>query len=850
MEHQNGDYRRSRPAQAPDPASKASRPVRKESLDDTRKDPAPMPGQKVSRYAASVLTVFDGPGAPAVFDLNQARKESISFGRKAQGSHADILFDSGMVSRNHGRFIRQNGLWYIQDTQSTNGIICNGKKIQTRQLKDGDILYIGMNQGRMDQGVLMLATRGGRKPGWEHIAFEGNRLTIGRDPDCDICIPSVNCSKHHAQITREAGGQLVLSDNHSTNGVFVNNQWIRGRKRLQEKDIITVAGNRMILSGGSLYYSIPVRVSHRAEPGQAPREEPAQQYRRGFIPQRQGISLEAEDVVVRRGRGLKTFITSDHVSLRVEPGELVSIIGGSGAGKSTILNAMSGYLKPYTGHVYINGIDLYQHFEEVKKLIGYVPQQDIVFDTLSLYDTLMYTAKLRLPDDTTPAEREAAIDRAIAMVELQDKKNAMIKNLSGGQRKRASIAVELLSDPMLLFLDEPCSGLDPGTERSLMNTLRRMADEGKTIILVTHSTLQLQMCDQIVFMGKHGKLCYYGPENEALRFFGVRNVVDCYDKMNNESDYWQNVYNQQRSGQPRNSDEEAPLPATSGPKKGHLGTLTARYLKLTINDHSRVFLLMALVPIVVVLISLVNQDYSFHPDKGLNITRNMMFVLSCSSFFLGMFGSISEISKERTIVLREYMTGMSLTMYVMSKIIVLGIICLLQSGLLTALFAWMIKPEYSGAKILFEPNIEMWITTFLLELSSAATGLLVSALVPKPDLGVTITVVLLMPQILFSGMTFDLSGATEVISWLAVARWGMEGYGSTAKLQRMGFVPNEYMEGSYPSEAVVRLKTDEFQYKMFEPTPEHLIQVWVILAVITAGCLLLTSLAMRRISKD
>ena len=427
MEHHSGENRRPHAPRV----SNASRPAqRRESLDDTRKDPVPAPGQKVSRSAASVLTVFDGPGEPTVFDLNQARKESITFGRKAQGSRAEILFDSGMVSRNHGRFVRQNGIWYIQDTQSTNGIICNGKKVQNRLLKDGDILYIGMNQGRMDQGVLMLATRAGRKPGWDHMPMEGSRLTIGRDPECDICIPSVNCSKHHAQITRQPDGSLVLSDNHSTNGVFVNNQWVRGRRRLQEKDIITVAGNRLILSGGSLYYSIPVRVSRRV--GSEQKDESAPKYRRGFIPQRKGISVEAEDVVVRRGKGTRSFITSDHVSLRVEPGELVSIIGGSGAGKSTILNAMSGYLKPYSGHVYINGIDLYQHFDEVKKLIGYVPQQDIVFDTLSLYDTLMYTAKLRLPEDTTPAEREAAIDRAISMVELQEKKNAMIKNLSGG----------------------------------------------------------------------------------------------------------------------------------------------------------------------------------------------------------------------------------------------------------------------------------------------------------------------------------------------------------------------------------------------------------------------------------
>ena len=183
----------------------------------------------------------------------------------------------------------------------------------------------------------------------------------------------------------------------------------------------------------------------------------------------------------------------------------MAIIGGSGAGKSTILNCMCGYLPPDKGEVYINGINLYQNFDLVKKLIGYVPQSDIVYDNLTLHDMLFYTAKLRLPKDTSRNECEVAIDRAINLVELKEKKNSYIKALSGGQKKRASIAVDLLSDPNLLFLDEPTSGLDPGTERNLMYSLRNMADHGKTVILVTHSTLQLKLCDKIVFYGKRRK---------------------------------------------------------------------------------------------------------------------------------------------------------------------------------------------------------------------------------------------------------------------------------------------------------------------------------------------------------
>ena len=796
-------------------------------LDQTMYMGGSMPGQNAGMGAmpqqqgggvGSEITIFDGPNAPYNVSLNALNKDSIIFGRMPKepgGQQPDIILRSGLVSRPHGRFVRAQGAWYIEDGNSTNGLIVNGQPIKVRQLLDGDMIRIDNGKETMPNGVLMLVTS--RKTGfrWQACSLNMPQVVIGRAPDCALRLEHVSVSKHHAMISRNQDGSCTLTDCNSTNGVYVNGERVIGKRLLHEKDVITITNTKLIFTSACLYYCIY---------------------------QASGISVEVADVVVRRGSGKKSFITSDHVTLRIDPGELVSIIGGSGAGKSTILNAMCGYLKPAEGHVYINGVDLYQNFDALKKLIGYVPQQDIVFDTLSLYDTLLYTAKLRLPEDTSPEEREKAIDRAIAMVELTEKKNSFIKDLSGGQRKRASIAVELLSDPSLLFLDEPCSGLDPGTERSLMNTLRQMANNGKTIILVTHSTLQLKMCDKIVFMGKHGKLCYCGPHDSALQFFHVENIVDCYDKMNNESTQWQQQYNNYRAMQHQGKGS---VPSGQPPKKvkrskGQLAVLTARYMKLTFNDRSRLILLLALVPVVVILISLVKTDALFDKNGGLDITRNLMFVLSCSCFFLGMFGSISEISKERTIVRREYMTGMSLTMYVLSKLIVLALICLVQSLLITALFAILVGVPDPQEHLITEPIVEMFVTTFLLELSSSATGLLLSALVPKPDLGVTITVVLLMPQILFSGLIFKLEGLTDKISWFTVCRWGMEGFGSTSDLNAM--------TRKISVNGMEQFTTDVKD--MFEPTSEHLWKVWAILAGFVLVCTLLTRIAMKRIDKD
>lgn len=762
------------------------------------------------------IVVFDGAGRPKTYRLDQFNKREITVGRQGQTEQRpiDIELSSPFVSRfAHCKFVWVNGRWGVIDCGGTNGTMCNGTLIKNRYLHAGDMIRIGNKKAQTPDGVLILVTSDSDSKSWRATPIHGNSIRIGRDEDNDIVLSHIGVSRHHAEIGEDRGTPYIR-DLRSTNGVYLNGKRIGSNPvSLHEKDVIAITNSTMIFVGGMLYH-------HRAV---------------------HGISVEAENVVVRRKHGFKSYVTSDHVSLNIRPGELISIIGGSGAGKSTILNAMCGYLPPAEGHVRINSMDLYENFDLLKTIIGYVPQQDIVYDTLSLYDTLRYTARLRLPADITPEEREKAIDRAINMVELQDRKNALIKNLSGGQRKRASIAVELLSDPGLLFLDEPCSGLDPGTERSLMETLRRMADNGKTIILVTHSTLQLQLCDRIVFMGGGGRLCFFGNYRDALAFFKVRNIVDCYEKMNNESPQWQAAFQRYQS------EHEEPAEASESitnvkqqSKSGQLGVLISRYLRLTINDRGRWILLLLLVPVVVILISLVKNGDEFQLDGGLNITRNLMFVLSCSCFFLGMFGSISEISKERTIVRREYMTGMSLWSYTLSKLIVIGMICLIQSLLITALFALMVGIPEPGEKVLMDPVLEMGITTFLLELASAATGLMVSALVPKPDLGVTITVVLLMPQILFSGLTFDLSGITDFISWFTVCRWGMEGFGSTANLNRMTyrltFQGKEFMEKNIKD--------------MFDATSGHLLQVWGILAAFVIICTVLTGFIMKRVRRD
>ena len=757
----------------------------------------------VSQSGGINVTIFDADLKPCIVTLAETGRTSLTFGRSEDN---DIVLASHLVSRRHGRFFYANGKWYIEDLGSTNGLIYNNASIQRREISDGDFIRIDDGVETVTDGVLFVVSSAESTNQWNVLQTAGlDTITIGREQSCSITLPHVSVSKCHAKIVHENDGWYIV-DNGSTNGVIVNNKRISGKEKLHEKDVIAITNSKLIFTSATLSYCC----------------------------YKSGISVDAADIVIKRGKGKKSFVTSNHVSLNIKPGELIAIIGGSGAGKSTILNCMCGYLPPTQGEVFINGVNLYQNFDSLKKLVGYVPQSDIVYDNLTLHDMLLYTAKLRLPKDTSPTEREAAITRAIDMVELPEKRDSLIKSLSGGQKKRASIAVELLSDPNLLFLDEPASGLDPGTERNLMQSLRCMADGGKTIILVTHSTLQLKMCDKIVFMGKGGNLCFYGSYDDALNFFGVSNIVDVYNMITEQAKQWSAKFEKTRASVGKARQTTAVSGKSKESRFKQLRVLCARYLKLVINDRQRLFLLLAQAPLLAVLISFVADGMQFEQYE---MTKSLLFALSCSAFWVGMLNAIQEICKERTIMKREYMTGLSLSAYVSSKIIVLGILCLIQSAMITGVFSTMVGLPEKG--IVTHPFLELLITTFITAIASTAMGLFVSSLFTNADRAMTVAPILLMPQILFSGLIFKLSGATEIISWIAVCRWSMEGYGTTANLNDLPLKLQQ--EG-----IIIPHEAENF----FEYTTEHMLMSWGILIGFTMIFLILSRLVLGKTGKE
>ncbi len=755
------------------------------------------------------VTVFDMNAKPQRITLNSFNKSTVTFGREAGN---DIVLQSDIVSREHGRFSLRGKQWYIEDKSvysdrgSTNGLIFNGSSIDSKPVYDGDLIRIDDGVETTSDGVLLIFSSAASRAVWNVFPIpQSDSFTIGRGSDCDIVLTHISVSKYHAKITRE-NNAFYITDNGSTNGVVINNKALSGKARLHEKDVITITNSKLIFTSTAVYYCSLAN----------------------------GISVEASNIVIYRGKGQKRKVTCNKASLSVKPGELVAFVGGSGAGKSTIMNAISGYLPPDNGAVYINGVDLYQNFDSLKRVIGYVPQSDIVYDNLTLFDMLKYTAKLRLPKDTSEQEREIAIERAINLVELSEFKNRFIKRLSGGQRKRASIAVELLSDPNLLFLDEPASGLDPATERSLMTSLRGMANSGKTIMLVTHSTLQLKLCDKIVFMGKGGNLCFCGSYEDALAFFGVSDVIDIYELIADAAQKWREKYDASTGRQNVSKTTNEKIRSNKKKSGFQLPVLCSRYAKLILNDRQRLILLFAQAPILALLISLVANGQQFAQYE---MTKSLLFALACCAFWLGMLNSIQEICKERNIIRREYMTGLSLGSYIISKILVLGVVCMIQSVLIVGVFALAIGLPDKG--ILFDPFSELLITTFLTALSAASTGLFISSFFTNADKATSVAPLMLMPQILFSGLIFKLSGAAELISWFAVCRWSMEGYGTTADLNDL--------ELRLQQEGIMIPHESE---SFYEFTTSHILTAWGILAVFCIGFLVLTRIVMINLRKE
>ncbi|MEE2903261.1 MAG: ABC transporter ATP-binding protein [Myxococcota bacterium] len=234
------------------------------------------------------------------------------------------------------------------------------------------------------------------------------------------------------------------------------------------------------------------------------------------------LRLDAQELAVTRG-GNKII---QQVNLSLRGGELIALLGPSGSGKSTLLKALCGFSQG-EGGVYLGNQELYSNFDDHRTKIGYVPQDDLVHQQLSVSATLDYASRLRLPPDIPDALRKAKVNRLLTILELAEHQSKTVRSLSGGQRKRVSVAVELLAEPPVLFLDEPTSGLDPALEAASMKLFRDLTTPQRITLVTTHVLTTLDCVDLVVFMCE-GRVLFVGPPKHAATHFEVDHLLSIY----------------------------------------------------------------------------------------------------------------------------------------------------------------------------------------------------------------------------------------------------------------------------------------------------------------------------------
>ncbi|MFJ9395322.1 FHA domain-containing protein [Streptomyces californicus] len=615
---------------------------------------------------------------------------------------------------------------------------------------------------------------GDRSPTTFHQLDLGRVMRIGRALENELVVSDLQVSRHHAEFRATPGGRYEIRDLGSHNGTYVNGQ------PLQKSGSALIGPNDIVGVGHSTFRLVGDRLEEFVDTGE--------------------VSFSARHLTVTVDGGKQ--ILKD-VSFGVPEKSLIAVIGPSGSGKSTLLKALTGYRPADQGDVLYDNRNLYKQFAELRQRIGLVPQDDILHKELTVSKALKYAARLRFPSDTTEAERQARITEVLAELKLDIHKDKRITSLSGGQRKRVSVALELLTKPSLIFLDEPTSGLDPGMDRDVMQLLRGLADDGRTVLVVTHSVAELAICDKLLVMAPGGSVAYFGPPEEALNFFGYTSWADVFSAFENYRDYdWAGRWRGSQHYQLYAADIDAvaaqpvtmPPPQQMRPPKPQtwgtqLWTLVRRYSSVIASDKAFLGLMVALPAVIGVLSAVIPAEFGLTaptPPTRFNGKSGMiLLILAVGICLAGSASSVRELIKERVIYERERATGLSRSAYLVSKVIVLGVITAFQSVILCGIcFAVRDLPAEG---LFMPPAVEICLSIVALGFTSMMFGLMISAMVKTSEMTMPLLVMFAIVQLVFTGVLFQVYGTPglEQLTWLMPSRWGVAAAGTTLDLAHL-----------------------------------------------------------------
>ena len=693
---------------------------------------------------------------------------------------ADVRLAHPAVSRAHVMLRCLDGNWVAVDNQSFNGMFVGSQRVSSVDIRDEATIHLGdpdgprltFEVGRVVQPEATDASSAatGVRARWRGAtAVEApGSTTVGRGSDNDVVIPDVLASQRHATLIPTPQG-VHIRDAASANGTFVNGERVKDAV-LAEDDVVTIGNVDFVFAAGDL-----VR-----------RSEPAT--KTGGLEVRD-ISLTVEGAV--------TLL--DRVSLTARPGTLTAVIGPSGSGKSKLANVIAGATQPTCGAVSFEGHDIHAEYALLRSRIGMVPQDDVVHRQLTVNQALGFAAELRMPPDTTMQDRQQVIAQVLEELELTPHADTRVDKLSGGQRKRVSVALELLTGPSLLVLDEPTTGLDPALDRQVMAMLRQLADAGRVVVVVTHSLTFLDVCDQVLLLAPGGKTAFCGPPSELAPAMGTTDWADIFDDVSADPDGVQRRF-RERSGRPDESDAgptpEVPASAGSPARSGlwrQVATIARRQVALLVADR-RYLAFLALLPFLVGLLPLtVAGDAGFNEPPVGGVAplepKHLIALLNFGAVLMGTTLTVRDLVGERAIFRREQAVGLSASAYLLAKIGVFGAVAVIQSALLVLVVTAprIGKAAPTGAAVLGSPTFELFVGVAATSVAAAILGLAVSAVAKTGDQVIVLLAVALTAQFVLAGGFIPVTGRPllDTISWFTPARWGFAATASTADLSNL-----------------------------------------------------------------
>jgi ABC transport system ATP-binding/permease protein len=671
-----------------------------------------------------------------------------------RGTDCDIVVDDPLLSRRHLR-MEFHGGWVLQDAGSRNGSWVDGRRLRRPYRLDGSAV-LRLGDRRSGPAVTVEVDPGGTVV----PAASAGTLTIGRAWDNDIVLNDVLVSRHHARIETSLAGQRRVIDLGSRNRTLVNGTFVDPVSPLADGDRLTVGNTEFEVEGATLR---PTTVAQRR--------------------------LVADDLGYTAP---KVGPIVSGVRFDVGPGDLVAVIGPSGAGKSTLLKLLTGQLSPSSGSVTYDGYDVFDQFDAVRSMIGVVPQDDVVHGRLTVRQALMFAARLRLPDDVSSVERRTIVDTVLAELGLTDHVRTRVYRLSGGQRKRVSIALELLTSPSLLLLDEPTSGLDPALDRHVMQTLRTLADGGRTVVVITHNLEHLDGCDRVLLLAPGGLPVYFGPAGGVRPHFGAADWADVFTRVIEDPAGAYRGFEAPAGGRrarAASAGRTAPAtPAAWATRLRQARTVATRHAVLIAADRPYALFLLLLPALLAALVVVVPGSTGLLPAAAdaPGEPGQILVLIVVGAAFAGGAVAAREVIGERAILLRERAAGLQPSAYALAKLAVFGVVCAVQAVLLTIGCA-MVRPMPHTGVLIGSGKAELAVALWCTALASCQLSLLGSAIVRSTEQVMPVLVVTVMAQLVLCGGLIPVTGRAVVsqLSWIVPARWGYAAAAATVDLRRL-----------------------------------------------------------------